>query len=170
MSDGDDLVRVERQLDRMQAFYPRVDAKSSALLALTTALVGTLAAVLPLPDLAFWWVGAPVGLFVLCALAAYWLLFDCARPHTDGGGGSLFYFRSIAHRTEHDFIRDFEGATPDALRRDALAQVWRNAEILTAKFEALRRATYVVVLGAVFWSLSLVAIIVLNGKMPFGHA
>ena len=169
MSVPESLAQAERHLDRMQAFFSRIDAKSSALLGLATALVGVLAAVVSLSDLGVWWIGLPVAAFVACIVTAYACLFDCARPHTKGGSGSLFYFVSIASRPEHDFIDAFEASSPDMLRRDALAQVWRNAEILTAKFSALRRATYAVVLSALCWSVSLVGIICLHGRIPFGH-
>jgi len=65
------------------------------------------------------------------------------------------YFREIASRTEHRFIEQFKEQTDEHRVNDILGQVWRNSEILRAKFEALKAAFTLLAIAIVPWIISL---------------
>jgi hypothetical protein len=157
----------EAQLNRTHAFFPRIDAKFAGLLAIASGQVAILAVNLRPADLALWFIDVFASLFALAILATGVQLFLCAEPHLKGGGGkSLYYFGTIAQRTEADFIKAFRAATNEERLDDALAQVWRNSEIVAAKFNHLKWATILVVLAAAPWSAALLSLSLLHHALP----
>ena len=69
---------------------------------------------------------------------------------------SLIYFREIAVRTETKFIDEFTKQSSAEHAKDLLAQVWRNSEILKAKFDRLKIAFVFLALSIPPWVVSLV--------------
>jgi hypothetical protein len=81
-----------------------------------------------------------------------WFLYRVAFPALDGGHESLIYFREIALRTESSFIDGFTAQNEVPRVKDLLGQVWRNSCILTAKFDALKRAFILMALAILPWA------------------
>jgi Family of unknown function (DUF5706) len=142
------------QLGLVLGFFPRVDAKSSVVLAINTGMLAVLSSkASPLgtmPAVAI----AAASLCLLMLTGSFWFLYKVAFPTLDGGHQSLIYFREIARRTEVKFIDEFMAQDEAARSRDLLGQVWRNSEILKMKFDALRWAFVLMALGIAPWVVS----------------
>lgn len=149
------------QLNRTLGFFPRVDAKASVLLAVNTGMLGILVANSP-PIRAFNWWMLIVLLPVILLTVSYWFLYREAFPSLKGGHDSLIYFREIAKRTESKFIDQFKGQTEDAYLADLLSQIWRNSEILRAKFDYVRFAFNCTALAIVPWIIALAMLVSKN--------
>jgi hypothetical protein len=143
------------QLDRVLAFFPRADAKGSVLLAVDTGMLAVLASNSP-PLASFdWWILITVMPVILLGISL-WHLYMGAFPSLKGGHDSLIYFREISKRTESRFIEEFLAQPDDGLLKDLLIQVWRNSEILKAKFDHISSAFNWTALAILPWLGSLV--------------
>lgn len=142
------------QLNLVLSFFPRVDAKASALLAIDTGMLALLTSKAPPPTT------MQVLSYVLAGIASamlggsLWFLYRVAFPSLDGGHQSLIYFREIARRTEANFIDAFRAEEEECRVKDLLGQIWRNSCILTAKFDALKWAFILMALAVIPWSAS----------------
>jgi len=157
---------LERQLDRLLTFFPRIDAKVSALFAVTSAQIAIAALNLTLDDLKQWWVSGAAVVFGLCAVWVIVHLYRCAYPHLEGGRSSLVYFAQIADVREAEYIRGILTVTPAAYREDIAGQIWRNAEILCCKYRFLKRATIGASFGVLPWSVLLLATSLAHWTIP----
>jgi Family of unknown function (DUF5706) len=153
-SPQDERKEARDQLTLILSFFSRVDAKASALLAIDTGMLAVLAtnappiaAITPLS-------GVLAGVTVAVLAASLWFLYRVAFPALDGGHESLIYFREIAKRTESNFIDAFSAQEEVPRVKDLLGQVWRNSCILTAKFDALKRAFILMALAIIPWAIA----------------
>ncbi|MGB6939361.1 MAG: Pycsar system effector family protein [Xanthobacteraceae bacterium] len=146
----------EKQLDRIMGFFPRVDAKGSFLFALNTGMLAFLFLNLRPTDLNAWFLALPAGVAIVTLAASLINLYRSAYPSLKGGAESLIYFREIAKRTEAKYIDAFTKQT-DAYVRDVMGQVWRNSEILTIKYDAVKLAFILTAFTLIPWSISLSA-------------
>jgi len=158
----------EGQLDRVLGFFPRVDAKASAIFAIDTALLALLCLNLHLSDLTTWLV-APAIVAALIVTVSLYFVFVCSFPHLAGGEDSLIYFREIAKRTETTYIDQARKSGEDALLKDILGQVWRNSKILKIKFDAVKSATILTLIALVPWLFFLAASATYHGQVPTVH-
>jgi hypothetical protein len=147
----------EKQLDRILGFFPRVDTKASFLFATDTGVLALLAINLRLDDLRHWFLAIPAVAVVLMIGASLYFVYLCSFPSLKGGADSLVYFREIARRTEAKFIEEFLAQRDDAHARDLLGQVWRNAEILKMKFDAIKISFVLSALALIPWTIFLAA-------------
>jgi hypothetical protein len=134
----DRLALAERQLDRMQSFFPRIDAKVTAVAAWLSVELAIAALNTKLGDLRVAYVWVPFAAYVLASAFSASRIWQCVFPDQKGGQGSLIYFGAIAGRTEGGFRREFNAATEAELLDDVIGQVWRNAEIVCAKYSAVQ--------------------------------
>jgi hypothetical protein len=154
-ADDAGLKDARDQLGTVLGFFPRVDAKLSTLLAIDTAMLASLSAsVPPLHAFSARMTIAPIITAALLVMS-YVYLYRGGFPNVKGGQHSLVFFKEIGARTESKFIEAYSSQTPESLRRDVLAQVWRNSEILIEKYRSLRLAFVSMALGAIPWSISL---------------
>ncbi|HLK08019.1 MAG TPA: Pycsar system effector family protein [Candidatus Angelobacter sp.] len=149
------------QLNRTLGFFPRVDAKASVLLAVNTGMLGLLIANCP-PIRAFNWAMLVVLLPIGPLTVSYWFLYKEAFPRLEGGPDSLIYFREIAKRKESKFIDQFKNQTQDSYLADLLSQIWRNSEILKAKFDDVRLAFNSTALAIFPWVVALAMLVSKN--------
>jgi hypothetical protein len=153
------------QLTLVLSFFPRVDGKLSTLLAVDTGMLAALSASVPsLLKVSAWMALGPVITTVLI-VASYIYLYKGAFPYVKGGQGSVIYIAEIAKRTEAGFIEEYCKRTPEALRRDILAQIWRNSEILTAKYRCLKVSFVCTALSAIPWAVSLAALALVRANV-----
>ena len=159
------------QLSLVLSFFPRVDAKLSTVLGINTGMLAALG--LSFPPLQkmtpLLWIAPVLALALL--IASYIQLYQGGFPTVKGGDSSLIYFREIAKRTEAGFVEEYLGCIPEAMSRDVLGQVWRNAEILSAKYDSLKLAFRFTAIGTVFWiiSLALFSLSRANVQVTVGH-
>jgi hypothetical protein len=143
------------QLDLVLGFFTRADSKLSVVLALDTGMLAVLAADAPPLSALTWPTIVSAGLAILLLGASVVFLYRGAFPQLKGGQSSLVYFQEIASRTEHDFIEQFKQRSEGQHIDDVLGQVWRNSEVLKAKFLALRIAFILLALALIPWVVSL---------------
>jgi len=142
------------QLDRVLSFFPRVDALSSVVLGVDVGMLALLAnSILP-PKTFDWRIVFAAAAIVLIGLSLIHL-YKGSFPRLDGGWHSLIYFREIAQRNEADFIKEFSAQRDEDYTNDLLSQVWRNSEILTQKFDHLKRAFYFLAWAVIPWAVAL---------------
>lgn len=148
------LGAAEQRLDRLLDWVGRSDTKFSVVLGVDTAMLGFLATSAP---------AGPVPVSVLIfALAAGALLvlslifvYRGTYPRTQGPGGSLVYFGSIAEKDSEEFKNKFLACDLQDHLNDVLEQIHRNSEILNGKFEKLQRAYECMLVAAIPWTVTL---------------
>lgn len=144
------------QLNRVLGFFPRVDTKHSVVLAIDTGMLAFLAARAPSFAVLGGRLGVAPGLTLIFVAVSFGYLYAGGSPNLVGGNQSLTYFREIAARTEAKYIDAFLSTSDDEYLKDLLGQVWRNSEILAAKFDHLQRALLFLALAILPWVVSLV--------------
>ena len=156
MNDDSSILKDARdQLNLVLSFFPRVDAKLSTILAIDTAMLATMSAGVPdTKSLSPWIAVCPVLTTLLIAMS-YFHLYKGGFPDLNGGHSSLIYFKDIASRNEARFVEEYRQQTIESRTGDVLGQVWRNAEILKAKFHSLRLAFITMACAAIPWSITL---------------
>jgi hypothetical protein len=151
-------------LNLVLGFFSRVETKTSVVLAIDTAMLAVLTSNLPTPDKFQWRMS--IGVVAIMFIArSYWCLFRAGFPNLEGGTKSLIYFREIAQRKEFQFIDAFKEQTEDEHLTDVLRQVYRNSEILTQKFDYLKKAFIAMLWAIVPWVATLAFFVVrTNGQ------
>ena len=137
---NDRMALAERQLDRVQSFFPRVDTKVTAVAAWLSVEVAIAALNTKIGDLGMAYVWVPFAVYVLTSAVSIAYVWQCLFPDPKGGQGSLIYFGAIASRTEGSFRNEFKAATESELLDDLIGQIWRNSEIVCAKYAAVQSA------------------------------
>lgn len=143
------------QLNRILSFFPRVDSKASALLAINSTMIGVLAARAKAEHFNYWYIVACGALAIAALSYSLIQLYLCAYPKTKGGSGSHVFFGSIAARTESDYIDSFKVLNDDQWLRDLSGQVWRNSEILCEKYLALKHSFVSTIVALVPWAIAI---------------
>lgn len=165
-SSQDQRKEARDQLTLILSFFSRVDAKASALLAINTGMLAILASNAPPISTMSVFSYVLSGTTAALIAASLWFLYRVAFPALDGGHESLIYFREIARRTESSFIDVFTGQDEIPRVKDLLGQVWRNSCILTAKFDALKRAFILMALAILPWGT---AVALFSSQHPGVH-
>lgn len=150
-------------LDIVLSFFSRVESKSSVILAIDTAMIAFLAANSP-PFKTFstlLWISS--GMTVVLITASIVMLYRCGFPNLKGGHSSLIYFREIAKRTEHRFVKEFSEQSDQDYVNDLLSQVHRNSEILSKKFDDLKWAFASMAVGIIPWVITLILFAAIYG-------
>jgi len=150
MNEAHLLSQARAQLDLVLSFFARAETKASALFGIDVAMAGVVAATVPVMgewnrDLI---AAALATVLIGCSISQLYL---ASAPQLSGGEGSLVYFRSAAGRSEADYVTAFSAQTIPELSQDLLQQTWRNASILTKKFDHLDRAFRWTALAVLPW-------------------
>jgi hypothetical protein len=159
-----------QQLDRMLAFFPRVEGKASFLFALDLSLVGTAFAVVSWKatqeNLLF---AILLGLVaLLCAGSLVFLYFAYAPHLAPAKSPSMLYFRDVESLGVGALSDKWRSITEDEMLDDVLHQIQRNAEILTKKFNATEGAFTLTAFSIVPWFVLLVLSIVERQSFVIG--
>jgi hypothetical protein len=101
------------------------------------------------------WMSIASGATILLLAASIAMLYRGSFPNLKGGEASLVYFREIAKHREHDFIEKFSEQNDKHYTHDLLAQAWRNAQILSIKFDCLKWAFTLMALAIPPWMVSI---------------
>lgn len=144
------------QLQLVLGFFSRVESRLALLLGVDLSMLALLASTAPpaakLDSRAL--LALLPALFILASLYHIWHGFF---PQLEGGklddrgGQSLVFFGTIAKRKEAAFVQEFRGQSEDTYIRDVLGQVWRNADILSQKFEHLKSGFLWMLVAVVPW-------------------
>ncbi len=131
---------IQRQLDRVLAFFPRVEARINTLFGVNTLILLVAALNLSAGDLRLWYVTAPGCLLLFGLLVSYYQLYRANFPDDKGGENSLVFFKEIQKRTEANYVADFLACSEETLLNDLLGQVWRNSCIVCEKYQCVKRS------------------------------
>lgn len=135
-----DIDVIQRQLDRVLGFFPRVEARINALFGVNTVILVVAALNLSANDLRLWYVTMPRALLIVGLLVSYYHLFRANFPDDNGGERSLVFFKEIQKRTEANYLEEFLDCSEAAFRSDLLGQVWRNSCIVCEKYQRVKLA------------------------------
>jgi hypothetical protein len=142
---------LEGTLSRLLKWIRAADAKIPPILAITTAMLGVLAALAP--EASEWTVATAVMavVTVIPLLASLVFLSLAAFPQTKGPKGSLLYFEGIKNREPESYLRDIQAATEEDHVADLAKQCHRNAEIASSKFRFVRLSMISLFVSIIPW-------------------
>ena len=156
----------ERQLDRIQNFFPRIDGKISTLFAIVTGQIAVAAINLDAENLKSIWIWLPGIAYSVLTLMSMHYLYDATHPRLDGGKGSLIYFAEIAKMEESEFKKNYCGLNETEYLDQISSQIWRNSQIVDEKFSNLKSATRAIMLATIPWATMIVGAAILAKKVP----
>jgi hypothetical protein len=148
---------LERQFDRIQFLFTRVDAKVNAVLAIASgqiaiASVGVAGGNWKQLSLLF-----PAVLFLISMTLTMINLYRCTFPEVKrGGGDSLVYFAQIARLGREKYVQRAVGCSIDEWKKDVAIQTWKTAHIAQRKFKYLKQATIFSLASLVPWTWLLI--------------
>lgn len=145
-----------KQLERVLSFFPRVEAKASFAFAVNSALLGVVAVHLDRGDFDQPLQMIALAFFAFALAVSYYYIYRCSFPDLKGGHASLVYFKEIGKLRETEYIKAFRSLSDEAYVEDILGQAWRNSQILTEKFRAIRIAFIATGLALIPWSAFLI--------------
>jgi hypothetical protein len=155
MDEAERIRIAECNLSRLLDWIGRVDAKSSVVLGVNTAMLGVLAGVAPAPHLWTLYTVIAALLGAVCPIIGLCFVYVVNYPQTKGSSTSLNFFGGISKRTFREYETAFmSGSAADHLR-DVLEQCHRNAEIVNRKFSALKWAYRWLLVGIIPWMVCL---------------
>jgi hypothetical protein len=149
-SDQERVQAAWNQLNLVLGFFPRVDTRLSAVLALDLGMLAIAGGRWSSHD-ASWWVIACAVAFALPICFSFYYLWDAIVPNRRGGTNSLVFFRSIASLQESEFRGRYMNLSSAQLACDLLEQAWRNSKVLECKFTVLRNACIAMAIAVPPW-------------------
>jgi Family of unknown function (DUF5706) len=155
MNEAERIRIAECNLSRLLDWVGRVDAKSSVVLGVATAMLGVLASVAPAPHLWTRYTAVLAVLGAVCPIVSLCCVYFVNYPQTKGSGTSLNFFGGISKHTFREYETAFMNSTVADHLRDVLEQCHRNAEIVNSKFSSLKWAYRSLVVGVIPWMVCL---------------
>ena len=150
------LEAAERQFDRVQAFFPRIDSKVSSIFAIASGEMAV-ASFVSIKNLHAWWMLIPGSLFLLAIGWSVYNLYRCTFPTLKRSPDSLVYFHEIIDLDREDYVERLTSATEEELKRDFARQTWQTSCIAAKKFAYLKQATLAAMLSLIPWAALLIA-------------
>ncbi|MFN7091020.1 MAG: Pycsar system effector family protein [Allorhizobium sp.] len=161
-----DIHAVEAQLTRVLNFFPRVDTKVAGIFTVNTGILTLSALNIEAGDLTRWYIAVPGSLLLIGLIASYTFLYKCNFPDLEGGQGSLIYFLSIKDRTEAKYKSEYEAVSEDEYRADLIGQIWRNSNILAAKYKSISTAIRLTLATLIPFSIFLTMTAIEHSRLP----
>jgi hypothetical protein len=156
LSGAEKLAAAQHHLELVLGFFERVDSKMSVVLGVDLAMSGLLFtefhSAQKVPP--YGWLFIVV--FSILIAASLLSLYRGSFPNLNGGHTSLVYFRELQKKPESDFLTAYRNLKGDSLADDYLGQVWRNAKILSLKFDRLKDAYVFMAWAIAPWAAALV--------------
>lgn len=161
-----DIDVIQRQMDRVLGFFPRVEARINGLFGVNTLIVAVGALNVSAPDLKLWFVTVPGLLALAGLLMSYAFLYRAYFPDVKGGQGSLVYFAEIEKRTEANYRSELLACSDEGFREDLIGQIWRNSQILCTKYVFVRKAVIATTLSFFPFFIFLAATASIHVRLP----
>lgn len=155
MTVQEKLVLAEKNLEILVAWVGRLDNKTPIVLGINSGMLGML--VTFAPPLKNW----TPGLFLLTLLSvlgigvSFVFFYFSSYPRTKGPEESLFYFGSIAKKSNIEYQQAFLKRNAEEQLIDILEQCHRNSEIITNKFWCLKGAYISLILSICFSAITI---------------
>ena len=165
MTETERIRIAEGNLVRLLEWIARIDGKSSVVLGVNTGMLGVLAGLAPLPSQWTWLMTITACICGALLSASLICIYFVNYPQTRGSQTSLNFFGGIAARTFREYQEAFLKHSATDHLNDTLEQCHRNAEIVKAKFEALKLAYRFLLASMPPW----VAVIFLFKTIPNPH-
>jgi len=145
---------LDRILGRNLNWVASADAKVTPMLAINTAMLGVIAALVP--KATDWTVlsGIATAIATLSLFGGVVFLVLATFPRLNGPRSSLLFFGGIASYEEEQYLEKIlQGITPDLLK-DYARQCHRNAEIAQQKYRFIKYAMVCTFFSVPAWVLS----------------
>lgn len=159
-NDSDRLKLAQWSLERNLAYIAAAEVKVGVLVAINTAMLGTLAAAFN-PATTFE-KSAWATVFTLsagfCGIAALLCAALCLLPRVTGPK-SLLFFGRIAELNNDKFIDEFRSADESNFLDDCLNQIYRNSKIACEKFSWVKAGMYWSFLSVLPWLMALALLV-----------
>lgn len=153
------------ELDRVSGYIPRAEGKVTTLFPVAIAMLGVIAVKIPVNDPCSWRVVNAI-LAAACLAMCLWRVYETLFPRTTAPRVSLIFFGEIAKKSEAQYVADLSAADDALLIADAASQIWRNSEIVTAKYGTAKAAFRWLVTALPFWLIFLALVTLKDGKIP----
>lgn len=106
------------------------------------------------------------ALLVVGLSVSYYHLYRANFPDDRGGHGSLIFFKEIQGRAEAEYIAEFTACDEAHLRNDLLGQIWRNSQVLCAKYQGVKKAIAATTVSIIPFLLLVIVTATVHGRMP----
>ncbi|MEQ1856245.1 MAG: Pycsar system effector family protein [Longimicrobiales bacterium] len=153
MSDRLDLI--DRILGRNLDWVAAADGKVAPILAMDTAMLGVMAALVPSASS---WRAVPAimaGMASICLLVSLICLGAATFPRLHGPKESLVFFGGITTVERSKYVERLLAVPPQEIHEDFAEQVHRNAEIAATKFGFVRTAMVFLFAAIPFWLVAI---------------
>lgn len=150
------LEATERQFDRIQAFFPRIDSKVSSIFAIASGEMAV-ASFVSVKNLHAWWMLIPGSLFLGAIGWTVYNLYRCTFPTLKRSPDSLIYFNEIIELDREEYVQRLTSASEEELKRDFARQTWHTSLIASKKFWYLKHATLGAMISLIPWAALLIA-------------
>ena len=148
---------LERQFDRIQFLFTRVDAKVNAVLAIASGQIAVASVGISGGDWKHLSVLVPTALFLVSTAFTMVNLYRCTFPEVKHGGDSLVYFAQIARLSRERYVQAMMSCRENEWKEDIAVQTWKTADIAQRKFRYLKQATVCAMLSIGPWAWLLIA-------------
>ena len=146
---------LDKVLARNVAWIRSADTKATLLLAVNTAMLGVLAALVPATNTWTAYSTLSAAIATIALLTSGGFLVAASFPRLGGPRGSLVYFEGIASHDINEYVTKMVSAESADILADFAKQCHRNAEIAKAKFKHIRSATICVLLSVAPWLVAI---------------
>ncbi len=145
------IARQEAVLDRQLEWIKAVDSKVPIIVGLTTAMLAVITALSPAATDLSW---STLLLMATGSLPLAGCLTSCVIatfPHTDGPKDSFIYFGAICKLPFEVYATKASTRSEQDHLNDLTVQCYRNAQIATAKYSAVRKAMLWLFIAMPLW-------------------
>jgi len=153
------------QLDRVSEQGPRAEAKVTALLPVSVAMLSIVALRAPLKD-PLSWLAAMALIASTCLVMCLLRIYETMFPRLDTSRDSLVFFGEAAKLDEASFTSRLDELDDAALFKDTAAQVWRTSVIVATKYAKAKAAFHWLAYALGPWLVFLVLLTLRDGKVP----
>lgn len=166
MTDSIDIEIIERQLDRIQSFIPRIDSRLTGYLAILSGQLALAFTNIEPADIKGWFMLTCLMTFIGCSVWAFIHIYQCSHPNIDGPKKSLIFFVEINKLSQESYKRELLATSIDALKSDLIIQIHRNSQIVAQKYSHLRSASGSILIGSAPWAILLLGASLKNFRFP----
>jgi hypothetical protein len=146
---------LEANLARLLQWIAAAEARTSVVLGIDTAMLGTLALFAPTPK-AWSTAGAAFASLAVGALGLSLAFLAAASfPRTQGPARSLLFFNGIAELGSDEYILKTRSLTSGQYLEDLSRQCHRNAQIAAIKFKWIKLSQMALFFGIIPWTVAL---------------
>ena len=142
---------IDSILTRNIAWFSAADSKIAPILAIDTAMLGVLFALLAKNPISF--SSSLIVPFISAVLLVLSILnlVVCTFPQLSGPKNSIIYFGGITEYTTEDYKSKINNISDLELMEEITEQCHRNAEIANSKFQRIRWAMIFLYISFLFW-------------------